>query len=112
MGKSDDIWKRFLKMKTLHDPNLSVFLSDASVKKVIEKKDFEVYMGKSGHLYHKINCGYLSRSRVLKHIKRSDAILLGYGKCNACIKEYNNITLLWGLCVPLLFLMVYLAFLS
>ena len=97
MKKSDEIWLKYLRMKRDRDLNLAAYLSDESVKKVIEKKDFEVYMGKSGELYHRRRCGYLSRSRVLKHAKRSDAILRGYKKCNACIKEYNLGA--WNLCI-------------
>ncbi|MFX0077260.1 MAG: hypothetical protein ACFE96_17590 [Candidatus Hermodarchaeota archaeon] len=89
IGKKDEIWQKYLKMKANKDVNLNSFLNDESVKQVIEKKDFEVYMGKGSKLYHKRNCGYLSRSRELKHMVRSDAILRGYAQCNACIKEFN-----------------------
>ena len=45
IGKSDEIWQKYLRMKRNRDINLSAYMNDESVKQVIEKKDFEVYMG-------------------------------------------------------------------
>ena len=103
-GKTDEIWQKYLRMKRNRDINLSAYINDESVKRVIEKKDFEVYMGKSSNLYHKRNCGYLSRSRVLKNMTRSDAILRGYDKCNACIKEYD--LGVWGICLVIIIIII------
>jgi hypothetical protein len=87
--KEADIWQTYLRMRRTRDLNLSNFFRDPKVQQVINKKDFEVYMGKQSELYHRRNCGYLSRSRVLRHMRRSDAILRGYKQCTACIKEFN-----------------------
>ena len=112
MGKSDEIWQKYLGMKRNRDINLSAYMNDESVKQVIEKKDFEVYMGKSSKLYHKSNCGYLSHSRVIRHMKRSDAILRGYAQCNACINKFNMGII--GICIIifLIILMVWAVSLS
>jgi len=92
MGKKQEIWLRYIEMKRNNSKNLSTFLNDPYVKKVIDKKDFDVCRTKRSNLYHRSSCGYLSRSRNLYHMKRSYAIVHGYLKCNACIKGEINST--------------------
>jgi len=111
MGKKEeDIWDTYLQMKKNKDWRLTIFLSNEDVRRVIEKKDFEVYIAKRGELYHKRNCGSLSQSRTLTKMHRSDAILQGYMKCNSCITAFNVNRCLIGTAFLVFFLTIVLFF--
>lgn len=89
-GKKGKIWNAYIQMKRNNDKRLSEFLSDDYNKKVITKKDFDVFQALSSNMYHRRNCGYLSRSRNLRRMSRSDAIIHDCVKCNSCMKEPIN----------------------
>ena len=91
MRTKKDIWLTYLGLKGSHDrERLSLFLSDPKIKRVIDKKDFDVYQTKRSNIYHIRNCSYLRRSRNLKVMKRSNAIISGDRACSRCIKEFNS----------------------
>jgi len=89
-GKKNEIWHTYIHMKRNNDKRLSEFLSHEYNKEVIAKKDFDVFQTKNSKMYHRRSCGYLSRSRTLKRMSRSDAIISGGVKCNSCMKEFNS----------------------
>ncbi len=92
LGKKDEIWHTYIQMRKNNDKRLSEFLSNDYNKEVIAKKDFDVFQTKNSKMYHRRSCGYLTRSRTLKRMSRSDAIISGGVKCNSCIKEFNSST--------------------
>ena len=102
-GKKNEIWHKYIRMKKNNDKRLSEFLSNDYNKSVIDKKDFDVFQTKNSKMYHRRSCGYLSRSRTLKRMSRSDAIISGGVKCNSCIKEFNSLVCIFSsICIILL----------
>lgn len=87
-------------MRRNNDKRLPEFLSYEYNKRVIDEKDFDVFQAKNSNLYHRRSCGYLTRSRTLKRMSRSSAILNGYVKCNSCMKEpIDTPIILWVILV-------------
>lgn len=112
MSRKSEIWQTYIQLKRNKDTkSLSALLRDEYSKKVIVTTDFDVYLALSSNMYHRISCGYISRSRKLRSMKRSDAILGGFIKCNSCIKDPIDTPLFMkcfviAMCVVLLWIVV------